>query len=117
MLSKMQKTWLWIFGGMFVVPEVLFWFTPLSILSIMSNFSEIDIKPIAYYFTNPQLFSDHPIYLLTFLIIEWVGILGLLVMSIQSKKKVFVILSGILLLWLSIIIFIGYVIANISIGI
>ena len=109
-MTKIQKIWLWIFVAMFAIPEILFSFTPLSILSFINNFSETNIKPIAYFFVNPQFFTDNPICLLFFLAIEWLGVLGLLIMSIKSKKKLFIILLSIVLLWLSFIFFVGYVI-------
>ena len=115
MLSKIQKTWLWIFVGMFLIPEILFWFTPLSILSFMNNFSEMNIRPLAYLFINPQFFTDNPTYLFCFLIIEWIGLLGLLVMSIKLKKKLFTVLSGVFLLWIFFILFIGYGISNMGV--
>ena len=108
-MTKIQKIWMWIFIAMFAIPEILFYFTPLSILSFINNFSETNIKPIAYSFVNPQFFTDNPIYLLLFLAIEWLGVLGLLIMSIKSKKKILSILLGIIILWLSFLIPISFI--------
>lgn len=103
-MTKMQKIWLWIFIAMFAIPEILFYFTPLSILSFTNNFSQTNIKPIAYFFINSQFFTDNPAYVLFFLAVEWFGVLGLLAMSIKFKKKIFIILLSIFMLWLSFLI-------------
>ena len=110
MMKKTQKIWMWIFIAMFALPEILFFTTPLSILSIVNNFSETNIKSPIYFFINQQFFTDHPIYLFLILAIEWLGILGLLAMSIKFNKKILYILLGIILAWLSFIIFVGYVV-------
>ena len=72
---------------MFAIPEVLFLTTPLSILSFVNNFSETNIKAPIYFLINSQFFTDHPIYPLSAVAIEWIGILGLLIISIKCKKK------------------------------
>ncbi len=100
-MSKVQKIWLWVFVAMFVVPEILFYFTPLSILSFLNNFSETNIKSPIYYVVGQQFFTDHIGYLLLAMGIEWFGILGLLIMSIKFKKKILIIGLAILLLWFS----------------
>ncbi len=100
----MQKIWLWIFGAMFIIPEILFSF----VLSIL-DFLKVNINPLIYFFINNQFFIDHPIYLLFANAIEWAGVLGLLVMSIKSKKIVFIFLLTAILLWLSLDFYFGYV--------
>lgn len=86
MLSKTQKTWLWIFGGMFVVPEVLF-FTTLNMIQALGgkSFSELSSLLINY-----KIFFAHPNYLLATVIIEAIGIIGLLVMNFKINKKYFI---------------------------
>jgi hypothetical protein len=90
------------------VPEVLFWFTPLSILSFSRKFSELNIKPLAYLFTDSQFFVDHQAYLLFALSVEWLGVLGLLILSIKLKKYILVAMFTIILVWLSFLFTIGY---------
>ncbi len=109
MLSKKQKIWLGIFGTMFVVPEILFSF----VLSIVV-FLGITINPLYSFFINHQFFIDHSNYLLIANTVEWAGVLGLLVMSWKFKRKILVILLGIILLWLSIELYLGYIISNMS---
>ncbi|OGZ75275.1 MAG: hypothetical protein A3G45_02730 [Candidatus Staskawiczbacteria bacterium RIFCSPLOWO2_12_FULL_37_15] len=109
-MTKMQKVWLWIFIAMFAVPEILFFITPLSISSVINNFSGINIRPPIYLFISKQFLTDNPIYPLFAMVIEWVGILGLLIKSIKFNKKIVAVLLGIILVWLSFIIFVGYVV-------
>jgi hypothetical protein len=113
-MTKTQKIWMWIFIAMFTIPEILFFFTPLSILSFTNNFSPTNIKPIAYSFVNSQFFTDHPGYLLVAIIIEWLGALGLLIISFKSKKKIPSVMLLVVLLWLSFLIFVGYVLSTMS---
>ena len=112
MMSKMQKMWVWIFGAMFVVPEVLFLFTPLSLLSILGNFSQINLKPLLFFFVNPQFFADNPFYLFLALAFEWVGVLGLLILSIKFSKKILILLLGIFITWLLFLTFLSYAVIN-----
>jgi hypothetical protein len=113
-ISKMQKGLLWLFGAMFLVPEILFLTIPLSILSIINNLSNTGINSPIYYFINSQFFTDHPIYTFIAIIAEWVGVLGLFVLSIKFKKPIFYILLAIVLLWLAFVIFLGYVLTTMS---
>jgi hypothetical protein len=94
MLSKMQKTWLWVFGAMFVVPEALF-FTTLNMIQAVhgKSFSELTSWLISY-----RIFFEHPGYLLTIIVIEGLGILGLLVMNFKINKKYFISLPVAILL-------------------
>jgi len=110
MSSKLQKILLSIFAAMFFVPEILLFTTPSSILSIANNFSEMNIKIPISYLINYQFFVDNPIYPLLIIVVEWVGILGLFILSIKSNKKILAILLGAVLLWLSFILFVGYVV-------
>ncbi len=104
MMSKTQKIWLWIFGAMFVVIEILFSF----ILSIVGFFGK-NISPLYMFFVSQQFFIDHPLYLLVANAIEWAGVLGLLIISIKSKKRVLIVPLVIILLWLSLDFYLGYV--------
>ena len=111
-MTKMQKVWMWVFIAMFAVPEILFLTTPLSILSFTNNFSAMNINPPIYYLVNSQFFTDQPIYLLLVIAIEWVGVLGLLLIGVKSKKRIPTILLGIVLLWLSVDLYFAYIIST-----
>jgi hypothetical protein len=112
MISKNQKVWLWVFGAMFVVPEVLFWFTPLAIMSFLNNFSSTSVKPLIYYFLDQQIFIDNLGYLFVILFLEWVGLFGLMILGIRLKKKLLSILLFIALIWVTLILSLAYAISN-----
>lgn len=107
----MQKTWLWIFGAMFVVPEVLFAIIPATLLNYFTGDNFLKLHSV---FIDNYFFIDNWYYAFTILIIELVGAFGLMVISIKSKKKTFTVLFGLILLWLIFIIFIGYLFNKIS---
>lgn len=109
-MTKKQKIWMWVSIAMFAIPEILFFTTPLAILSLVNDFSQTNINPLIYSFISPQFFTDHPIFPLLSIIIEWLGILGLLILSTKCNRKVLAILLSIILLWLTFIIFISYVV-------
>ena len=96
---------------MFALPEIFFSFVVLSIV----NFSKEIISPLYSLVIKEQFFIDHSIYLLVVNAIEWLGVLGLLITSIKFNKKITAIILGIILLWLSLVIFVGYVV-GISMG-
>jgi len=99
MLSKIQKIWLWIFGTMFLLPEIFFSLIPLSITNLLGgNFNSLYSIGVENYFLG-----DNIIYLLIAIITEWIGVLGLFVLCIKLKKKIFALLSVIVLLWLFIV--------------
>jgi len=104
-MTKTQKIWLWIFGLMFVVPEILFITTPALIMSIAGkSFSEISSFVINY-----SSFLKYPLLLLLIVVVEWIGVFGLFVLSIKINKKLLAILFGVILLWLFFIFVIVYV--------
>jgi hypothetical protein len=115
MMTKIQKTWMWVFIAMFALPEILFFNTPLALISLSSNFSASDINPPIYFLINPQFFIDYPVFSLLVMIIEWLGVLGLFVISIKFSKKIPAILLGIILLWLSVELYLGYIISSMSV--
>lgn len=110
MLSKTQKVWLWIFGAMFIIPEIIFSVIPSSII----NYSGKDFLTLVSLFTDDRFFINNPSYFFITLIIELVGVIGLLVISIKSNKKILSILLVIVLLWLAFISFLGYLSNSIS---
>lgn len=106
----MQKTWLWIFGGMFVVPEVLFFTIPSSIINYSNKLFLTLITP----FFDSRLFINNPKIFFLILVIELVGVVGLLVLNVKSRKKLFSFLLGVVLLWLLFIAFLMYVSTSIN---
>lgn len=95
MLSKLQKIWLWIFGAMFLVPEILF----LNIFSYVSViFFSKEIPTIFSLISKNYSFS--PVVFLFIVAIEILGVLGLFIFFIKLNKKTLSILAGIVLLWL-----------------
>lgn len=105
MLSKIQKTWLWIFGAMFVVSEVIF---SIIISSIVNWFNGEEFITLHSFFIDSRFFINHWPYFFGVLIIEMVGVLGLFIISLRLRKKMQLILLGIIFLWLIFIFFIGY---------
>jgi len=108
-MTKLKKIWMWIFIAMFALPEILFSFT-LSMVDFLGK----NIAPLYVFFIGHQFFIDHPIYLLIANATEWLGVLGLLVISAKANKKILAVLLGIILLWLSIELYFGCVINNMN---
>ena len=112
MLNKKQKIWLYIFGAMFLIPEILFLNIVSSIFALLNNFSATGIKaPISYIFDS-QIFYNNPSYVLALISIEWVGVLGMLIVSIKNKKNIIAILLTIVLIILSIVFGLGYMVSH-----
>lgn len=81
MLSKVQKTWLWVFGAMFVVPEAL-WGNIVKIL-------KLSFLPI---FRSPKFFAQNPKLAFAVIIIEAIGIIGVIYLinrSALNLSKIF----------------------------
>ncbi len=110
MLSKMQKIWLWIFGAMFIIPEILFSIIPSSII----NYFGKDFLTLSSLFVNSRFFINNSYYFFITLAIEFIGVIGLFIFSIKLNKKIFIILFSIIILWLLFIFFIGYLSSNIN---
>jgi len=110
MLSKMQKIWLGIFGAMFLIPEILFSTIPSSIV----NYSGKDFLTLVSFFIDSRFFINNPGLFFITLLIEIVGLIGLLVLSIENKKIVLSIILIIILIWLFFISFLSYVSNSIS---
>jgi len=105
-----QKTWLWDFIAMFAVPEILF----LTTWSSIVNYSGKDFLTLSSFFIDSRFFINYPFYFFTTLIIELIGVVSLLVLSIKLNKKIFTVLFGIILLWLVFVFFLGYMANSIS---
>lgn len=106
MLSKMQKIWLWIFGAMFLVPEVL-WGPLVKAL----NFSFLPI------YGNVQVFTESPMVAYLVVILEIIGVAGLIYLfnKIYRGSKLRYLLCGILvfiLIFLIISLLFTYTISN-----
>lgn len=72
-MSKVQKIWLWIFGAMFLVPEVL-WGNLLKIF-------KISFLPV---YRNVQIFTENPNIAFLVIIVEIIGVSGII--YLLSKK-------------------------------
>ena len=110
MMTKKQKTWLWISLAMFALPEILFF----TIISSIINYSGKDFLTLISPFVDSRFFINNPVYFFVFSIIEWIGILGLAIVSIKLNKKLLSIMLIIIILWMSLVLFLGYVSSNIS---
>jgi len=108
MLSKMQKTWLWIFGAMFIVPEVL-WGNLIGILHM----------PLLPFYGNVQIFTDNPMIAYLVIIIEIIGVGGLIYLSNKQYhgtklNYLFNIILILVLLLLIASLFLSYAISNMN---
>jgi hypothetical protein len=94
-MTKTQKNWLIIFIITFLLPEVLF--SPI-IISILFLFG-INLSPIIFNIIKEQFFTDHQNYVSLMILIETIGVFGLLFFNIKfNKNKYKNILTTILLL-------------------
>ncbi len=84
-MTKKQKTWLLIYALMFIVPEVLFSFVASSTLFLFGVNSQILFNKL----THINLFLDYQLYFFLALLIEIIGILGLLVSTLKFNKSKF----------------------------
>ncbi len=105
-----QKIWLWIFGAMFVVPEVL-WGDLLKVL-------KISFLPI---YQDVQTFTENPSIAFLVIIIEVIGISGVIYLINKAGfknryylKYVFNIFLVIILLLLLLGLFFSYSISQIN---
>ncbi len=108
MLSKIQKTWLWIFGAMFVVPEVLF----SPIISFASYLAKISFSSLYSLGIKNNFLPDDSTYLFIAVIIELVGVLGLLIFSVKLKNKLSAIFLGLAFIFLCFMLFFLYSISS-----
>jgi hypothetical protein len=66
-MTKMQKIWMWIFIAMFAAPEILW--------GDLIKLARIPLLPI---FRNFQFFNDNPNFAYLVIVVEMVGILGVI---------------------------------------
>jgi len=104
-MSKAQKIWLWIFGAMFLIPEIIFSTTLSSII----NYSGKDFLTLSSLFVDGRFFINNPAFFYTVLLIEIIAIVGLLILSIKSSKKIVSVIPLIILMWLIFVFFLGYI--------
>ena len=102
---------MWIFIAMFALPEILFFTIPSSII----NYSGKNFLTLSSLFVDSQFFINNPRYFFADLIIELIAILGLLMISIKSGKKVSSLFLGIILLWLFFVSLLAYLSISVSI--
>lgn len=114
MMSKIQKIWLYIFGAMFLVPEILFFNIPLAVDAFLTNFSEVRIKSPIYYIIDSQFFTDYPSFLIIALFIEWLGVLFLTILLAKLGKKSLAIIFGIISLFILFILYLAYAFSKMS---
>lgn len=74
MLTKKQKTWMWIFAAIFMVPEIL-WGNLTKILGI-------SFLPI---YKDVQIFTDNPILAFLVIFLEIIGTAG--IFYLLNKKN------------------------------
>ena len=84
MMSKIQKYLLWLFGAMFVVPEIL-WSPIMNFYyEFFQSSKTSNVQPIRYNFLQN---SDNSNYLKLVIFIQFVGLLLLVARLIKNKKK------------------------------
>lgn len=110
MISKKQKTWLWIFGLMFLVPEIL-WGDLIRVF-------RISFLPV---YRNQYFFNNNPFVAFLVIIIEMVAISGIIYLinrsgvGLKRFKKYFLnVLLGLILLVLAISLYLSAVMSSIS---
>ena len=82
MLSKIQKIWLWIFGGMFIVPEVI-WSPVINLIyNLLQNSNNAKIL-------RPNFLTDTDnLYILLYVLcIQFIGILGSAIIITRGKMS------------------------------
>ncbi|MCX6718455.1 MAG: hypothetical protein NTY81_02530 [Candidatus Staskawiczbacteria bacterium] len=82
MMTKIQKIWLWIFMAMFAVPEIL-WGNLIKIF-------KISFLPI---YKNIKYFTDEPMIAFLVIIIEIIGISGIIYLLNKKDAKINTILK------------------------
>jgi hypothetical protein len=110
MLSKLQKNWLWVFGLMFLIPEILF----STLLSSIINYSKYDFLTLSSIFFDKRFFINNPFFFYSTLIIELLGLFGLLIISIKNKKILYSLIIFMNILWFLFLFFLEYITNNIN---
>lgn len=104
MISKIQKTWLWVFGAMVILPEVLF----SPIISFTLFLTKINFNSLYSLGVKASLLPDSLTWLLAAIIIELIGSGGLFILNLKLGQKGFMILFGLAFVYLCFILFFVY---------
>ena len=111
-MTKREKIWLLIFLGMFLIPEILFSFIFSSVLFLF----RINLPYVMGRLVGEQFFIDNKSYLFLALLIEILGILGLLIFNIKlnntKSKVIFSVLLFILLTFVILVFYTAYYMRN-----
>ena len=115
-MQKSQKIWLWVFLIMFFVPEIFFSFLP-TFFAFMLGYSEF--PSIISEILTDNFLESNTIFVDLFLGIEYLGLLGLFIWNIKfNNHKIYkwtvAILSGLILIILSLIVLLVYSVSNMS---
>lgn len=97
MITKLQKGLLWLFGAMFLVPEILFFNIPAFITLFMGF--EIP-TPFSLIFKD---FSLSSFTFLSIIVIEFIGAFGLFIFSAKFNKKLLAIIFALIMICLFLI--------------
>lgn len=113
-MTKKQKVWLGIFLAMFIVPEII-WGT---LVNALTSILHIDIHSVVL---DALFFSHHPGYAYLIILMEIIGLSGLLVLNMRGAYNKIVrnfinIIMVILLLSLILLLFLNFSISNMSFG-
>ena len=99
----MQKGLLWLFGAMFLVPEILF----LNLISFPLYFMGIKFSaPVLLLIGSDYSFT--PFYFLSILGIEILGLFGMSFISFKLNKKILSLFLGIIIFLLCVIFYFVY---------
>ena len=112
MLSKKQKVWLWIFGAMFLIPEILF----SGIASLIALLFGKELGSLYSIGINKNIFPDSSLVLILGIAVEFIGALGLFIFSFKNKKFILTFLMGVVLVILFILFAYIFSVSNMQIG-
>lgn len=102
-MTKIQKTWLWLFIIMFAGSELLFSPIILSFFLLCG----IKISPLIFNFINENIFGDKDYFLIA-IIFELIGLIGLLIFNLKlnkNHKNLLTFISVILIIFTSLILY------------
>ncbi len=105
-MTRLQKIWFWISLSLFLIPEILF--SPL--ISLVAFFFGVENFPsLIYRFISQQFFLDNQFYSFIILIIEIVGVIGLLIYNKKFSRNISVaILLFVILIILILLLYVGF---------
>lgn len=119
-MTKTQKIWFSIFLAMFLVPEILWSLTSNFLYNIIRFILGLNESKIFYNLLKFPDSSHSKVLLITTLLIQFIGLLGIFLFVLKSKLKTifkWLILSLLIILIISIVFFLIFVVnVNPSIG-